>query len=194
MVGLVNIADQAKGAGGGYPQLSAEYIIDADPDLIFLGDMKCCGQSPGTVAERWDWADRSAVERGDVIPLDEDVSNGGARASSSPCGPSRVPSTTRGPRRHEPEGPARSSSASGPVRRVPRGVAGGSGRHRTRTWDPLAVLVRERPPGLTEQQATILADLRLPRVIVAGLVGAALSASGAAYQPSSATRSPIPTC
>ena len=40
----------------------------------------------------------------------------------------------------------------------------------------------ERPPGLTEQQATILADLRLPRVIVAGLVGAALSASGAAYQ------------
>jgi iron complex transport system permease protein len=40
----------------------------------------------------------------------------------------------------------------------------------------------ERPPGLSEQQATILADLRLPRVIVAGLVGAALSASGAAYQ------------
>lgn len=40
----------------------------------------------------------------------------------------------------------------------------------------------ERPAGLTEQQATILADLRLPRVIVAGLVGAALSASGAAYQ------------
>ena len=39
-----------------------------------------------------------------------------------------------------------------------------------------------RPSGMTEQQATILADLRLPRVIVAGLVGAALSASGAAYQ------------
>ncbi|HEX5937955.1 MAG TPA: iron ABC transporter permease [Actinomycetota bacterium] len=40
----------------------------------------------------------------------------------------------------------------------------------------------ERPPGLSEQQATILTDLRLPRVIVAGLVGAALSASGAGYQ------------
>ena len=39
-----------------------------------------------------------------------------------------------------------------------------------------------RPSGLSEQQATILADLRLPRVIVAGIVGAALSASGAAYQ------------
>ena len=74
LVGLVNIADRAKGAGGGYPQLSAEYIIDADPDLIFLGDTKCCGQSPGTVAERPGWDRIGAVERGDVIPLDEDVS------------------------------------------------------------------------------------------------------------------------
>jgi len=39
-----------------------------------------------------------------------------------------------------------------------------------------------RPPGISEQDAAILANLRLPRVIVAGLVGAALSASGAAYQ------------
>jgi iron complex transport system substrate-binding protein len=74
MVGLVNIADEAKGAGGGYPQLSAEYIIDADPDLIFLGDMKCCGQTPRTVADRPGWDRIRAVERGGVIPLDEDVS------------------------------------------------------------------------------------------------------------------------
>lgn len=39
-----------------------------------------------------------------------------------------------------------------------------------------------RPEGMSDQQAAILADLRLPRVLVAGLVGAALSASGAAYQ------------
>ena len=38
------------------------------------------------------------------------------------------------------------------------------------------------PPGMSEQQALILGDLRLPRVIVAGLVGAALAASGAGYQ------------
>ncbi|HJX76201.1 MAG TPA: iron chelate uptake ABC transporter family permease subunit, partial [Gaiella sp.] len=36
------------------------------------------------------------------------------------------------------------------------------------------------PAGMSEQQALILADLRLPRVIVAGLVGASLAASGAA--------------
>ena len=35
---------------------------------------------------------------------------------------------------------------------------------------------------MSEQQAAILGNLRLPRVIVAGLVGASLSASGAAYQ------------
>ena len=45
MAGLDNIADEAEGADTGYPQLSAEYIIEADPDLVFLGDTKCCGES-----------------------------------------------------------------------------------------------------------------------------------------------------
>ena len=40
----------------------------------------------------------------------------------------------------------------------------------------------DQPPGMSDQQAAILGNLRLPRVIVAGLVGASLSASGAAYQ------------
>jgi iron complex transport system permease protein len=38
------------------------------------------------------------------------------------------------------------------------------------------------PDGMSEQEASILANLRLPRVIVGGLVGASLAASGAAYQ------------
>jgi iron complex transport system substrate-binding protein len=75
LVGLRNIADEAKGAGGGYPQLSAEYIIDADPDLIFLADTKCCGQSPRTVAKRPGWDHIAAVENGGVIPLDDDVAS-----------------------------------------------------------------------------------------------------------------------
>ena len=75
MVGLENIADGAKGAGGGYPQLSAEYIIDADPDLIFLADTKCCGQSPVTVSRRPGWDRIDAVEDGNVIPLDDDVAS-----------------------------------------------------------------------------------------------------------------------
>jgi cobalamin transport system substrate-binding protein len=75
LVGLKNIADEAKGAGGGYPQLSAEYIVDADPDLIFLADTKCCGQSFRTVAKRPGWGRIAAVENGGVIPLDDDVAS-----------------------------------------------------------------------------------------------------------------------
>jgi iron complex transport system substrate-binding protein len=75
LVGLKNIADEAKGAGGGYPQLSAEYIVDADPDLIFLADTKCCGQSPRTVSKRPGWDRIAAVENGGVIPLDDDVAS-----------------------------------------------------------------------------------------------------------------------
>ncbi|HET6791251.1 MAG TPA: ABC transporter substrate-binding protein [Actinomycetota bacterium] len=73
--GLVNIADEAKGAGGGYPQLSAEYVIQANPDLIFLADTKCCGQSAATVAERPGWSRIDAVERGGVISLDDDIAS-----------------------------------------------------------------------------------------------------------------------
>jgi iron complex transport system substrate-binding protein len=75
IVGLENIADEAKGAAGGYPQLSAEYIIAADPDLIFLADTKCCGQSPETVSERPGWGRIEAVQRDNVIPLDDDVAS-----------------------------------------------------------------------------------------------------------------------
>jgi iron complex transport system substrate-binding protein len=75
LVGLKNIADEAESAGGGYPQLSAEYIVDADPDLIFLADTKCCGQSPVTVAERPGWGRIAAVENGGVVPLDDDVAS-----------------------------------------------------------------------------------------------------------------------
>jgi len=75
LLGLDNIADEADDTGGGYPQLSAEYIIDADPDLIFLADTRCCGQSAETVADRPGWDRIAAVENGNVIPLDDDVAS-----------------------------------------------------------------------------------------------------------------------
>jgi cobalamin transport system substrate-binding protein len=75
LLGLENIADEADDTGGGYPQLSAEYIIDADPDLIFLADTKCCGQSAETVADRPGWDRIAAVENGNVVSLDDDVAS-----------------------------------------------------------------------------------------------------------------------
>jgi iron complex transport system substrate-binding protein len=75
LVGLENIADDAEGAETLYPQLSAEHIIDADPDLIFLADTKCCGESPETVAVRPGWGELTAVTEGSVVPLDDDIAS-----------------------------------------------------------------------------------------------------------------------
>ena len=52
LFGLQNIADQAKGADSGYPQLSAEYVVKAAPDLVVLADTKCCQQTEATLAKR----------------------------------------------------------------------------------------------------------------------------------------------
>jgi iron complex transport system substrate-binding protein len=74
-LGMKNIADAADKDGSGYPQLSAEYIVKADPDLIFLADTKCCGQTARTVAARDGWDDLTAVKTGGVVELDDDVAS-----------------------------------------------------------------------------------------------------------------------
>jgi len=74
LFGLENIADAADD-GTGYPQLNAETIIAADPDLVFLADTKCCGESLETVAARPGWADMSAVVNGNVFAMDDDIAS-----------------------------------------------------------------------------------------------------------------------
>ena len=75
LFGMTNTADpaDADGAAFGYPQLSDEYLVDADPDIIFLADTLCCAQSAATVAERPGWNQLSAVQNGNVIELNDDV-------------------------------------------------------------------------------------------------------------------------
>ncbi|HLL64768.1 MAG TPA: ABC transporter substrate-binding protein [Micromonosporaceae bacterium] len=77
LVGLENIADAADptGAQGGYPQLSAEAIVKANPDLIFLADTKCCKQSAASVQARPGWSGLTAVKNSQVIELDDDVAS-----------------------------------------------------------------------------------------------------------------------
>jgi iron complex transport system substrate-binding protein len=74
MFGLTNIADGVE-EGNDYPQLSAEVIVSADPDYIFLADTKCCGQTAETVAARDGWGTMKAVTSGKVIELDDDVAS-----------------------------------------------------------------------------------------------------------------------
>lgn len=75
LLGLVNVADPADADGSGYPQLSTEFLLDADPDLIFLADTRCCGQTPETVAARPGWGELGAVRSGNVFPLDDDIAS-----------------------------------------------------------------------------------------------------------------------
>ncbi|MGP8162505.1 MAG: ABC transporter substrate-binding protein [Acidimicrobiales bacterium] len=75
MFGLRDIADTAQGASSGYPQLSDEYIVRADPQIIFLDDTICCHQSARTVAARPGWGAVTAVRDGDVVGLDDDIAS-----------------------------------------------------------------------------------------------------------------------
>ncbi len=77
MAGLVNAADpaDADGSSWGYPQLSAEYLLDAGPDIIFLADTKCCAQTAATIADRPGWETLTAVSTGRIVELDDDVAS-----------------------------------------------------------------------------------------------------------------------
>jgi iron complex transport system substrate-binding protein len=74
-LGLKNIADSADKQGTGYPQLSAEHIVQSAPDFVFLADTTCCEQSAATVAARPGWADIPAVRHHHVIALDDDIAS-----------------------------------------------------------------------------------------------------------------------
>jgi iron complex transport system substrate-binding protein len=77
LLGLKSIADSAKGAAasGGYPQLSGEFILRANPDYIFLADTLCCSQSAATVAARPGWSTMSAVKDGRILGLNDDIAS-----------------------------------------------------------------------------------------------------------------------
>lgn len=76
LFGLVNIADPADedGASFGYPQLSSEFIVASDPNLIFLANV-LYGESAETVATRPGWDVLTAVTEGNIVELDSDVAS-----------------------------------------------------------------------------------------------------------------------
>ena len=75
LLGLKNIADGATAAAPDYPQLSAEYIVSSNPDLIVLADTKCCHQTLATVAARPGWSSIAAVKSGQVVGADDDIAS-----------------------------------------------------------------------------------------------------------------------
>ena len=72
--GLVNIAD-AEGDEFGFPQLNAETIIAADPDLIVVPCGNFCTTTAEDVAARPGWDAIAAVQNGNVLEADEDIAS-----------------------------------------------------------------------------------------------------------------------
>lgn len=70
--GLKNIADAAAGADkSGYPQITNEYLVSANPDLIFLSDAQY-GENADTVKARPGFSGLKAVQHDGVIALPAD--------------------------------------------------------------------------------------------------------------------------
>jgi iron complex transport system substrate-binding protein len=70
-LGLVNIADAAA-LDSPFPQLSAEFIVDQNPDFIFLADGNF-GVTVESVAARPGWDTLTAVSEGNLVVLDGDL-------------------------------------------------------------------------------------------------------------------------
>lgn len=75
LFGFADIADAADSTHSGYPQLSGEYIVASNPDIVVLADSICCGQTASTVAARPAWSGLSAVKHGRVIAVDDSVAS-----------------------------------------------------------------------------------------------------------------------
>jgi len=78
LFGLKSIADAAdKASDGGYPELSEEYIIKAQPRIIFLADNQAAdgGQTPAVVSKRPGWSAIPAVQDHEVIGLNDDIAS-----------------------------------------------------------------------------------------------------------------------
>jgi cobalamin transport system substrate-binding protein len=75
-LGVTNIADPAGSSlNGGYPQLTPELIVSANPQMIFLADTVCCHQDYATVAARPGFSILAAVKHHEVIRLNDDVAS-----------------------------------------------------------------------------------------------------------------------
>ena len=70
---LINIADPAATAdSAGYPQLQSEYVIKANPKIVFLADAQY-GESLETLNKRPGWNGIAAVKHKNVVALPEDI-------------------------------------------------------------------------------------------------------------------------
>jgi iron complex transport system substrate-binding protein len=74
LFGLKNIADAADSAGGGYPKLSAEYVVSQSPDIVVLADITCCAQPRGRSPPGPAGARRGGAT-GTIVRIDDSIAS-----------------------------------------------------------------------------------------------------------------------
>jgi iron complex transport system substrate-binding protein len=75
LFGFSNIADGADNTNTDYPQLSAEYVVSADPQIVVLADSVCCGTTAANVAARPGWSELAAVKQHRVVAVDDSIAS-----------------------------------------------------------------------------------------------------------------------
>jgi iron complex transport system substrate-binding protein len=75
LAGLTSIADAAPDAAGGYPQLSAEAVLAADPAFVFIAHSDGTAPTPEELAARPGWSELLAARDGHVVTLDADIAS-----------------------------------------------------------------------------------------------------------------------
>ena len=73
MISIAKAQNVAAAAGGTYPQLSNEYLVAQDPEVILLADSSELGgqgdETPESVAARPGWSNITAVREGRIYPV-----------------------------------------------------------------------------------------------------------------------------
>ncbi|GAA5160282.1 ABC transporter substrate-binding protein [Ornithinimicrobium tianjinense] len=72
-MGAVNIADEADTEGTGYPQLTEEAVVEANPQLIVITDQ--VAYTAEDVAARPGWDEIDAVKNGNIVTVDADIAS-----------------------------------------------------------------------------------------------------------------------
>ena len=188
LLGLRNIADQAEGNSGGYPQLNAEFIVSANPDLIFLADTICCGETrrdgrrPTGLGRHRRRAERQRHpderrHRLALGPACRRLSRGGlrSRAAGSCSGMTDRPRD------------AGWFAGAGLLLAVAVLVGASIGPAGPPWWRVPLALIDHLPlisvdSGVSQADWNVLWKIRMPRVVLGGLVGGMLSIAGASYQ------------
>lgn len=73
--GMVNIADGVDPSAGAYPQLSAEYVLESDPELIVVAHTDGSVPTVDELAARPGWSTLQAVADGNIVLLDTDLAS-----------------------------------------------------------------------------------------------------------------------